>query len=334
MSDAVPHASRSTLHVPLFLVGPTAVGKTAVALALAARLDAEIVSADSMQVYRGMDIGTAKPSPTERAVVPHHLLDVVEVGERFDVARYVELARAAMADIQCRNRTPLIVGGSGLYLRALTEGLSNAPDANPALRAELEAMGREHVLDELRHVDPEAAIRIGPHNFRRLVRALEICRLTGRKSSDLRREWAAASGDDTPADRRPLMHGLERDRADLYARCDARVEAMFRGGLVDEVRSLLARGLADNTTARQALGYKEVIAHLHGEATLEATVTLVKARTRQFAKRQLTWFRHQARVEWIHVAAGDNAMAVADRLAIRLRKEEHPSQSATMSPPT
>jgi len=309
--------SDTATHAPFFLVGPTAAGKTAVALELARRLDAEVVSADSMQVYRGMDIGTAKPSPAERAAAPHHLIDVVEVGEHFDVARYVALAHAAIAGIQRRNKKPLIVGGSGLYLRALTDGLSEAPDANPALRAELEAMGRERVLEELGRVDPEAAGRIGPHNFRRLVRALEICRLTGRQSSALRRRWIATSGRDGVSDQRPLMHGLERDRADLYARCDARVEAMFRAGLVDEVRSLLPRGLAENTTARQALGYKEVIAHLRGEVTLEETVQLVKTRTRQFAKRQLTWFRHQARVEWVHVVANDDAVAVAERLVGR-----------------
>ena len=310
MSDGMPHA-------PCFLVGPTAVGKTTVALELARRLDAEIVSADSMQVYRGMDIGTAKSSSAERAAVPHHLIDVVEVSERFDVARYVTLANAAVADIRHRGKTPLIVGGTGLYLRALTEGLSEAPDADPALRAELEAMGRERVLEELRRIDPEAAGRIGPHNFRRLVRALEICRLTGRKNSELRREWDPS--------RLPLMHGLDRDRADLYARCDMRVEAMFRAGLVDEVRSLLPRGLAENTTARQALGYKEVIVHLRGETTLEETIALVKTRTRQFAKRQLTWFRHQARVEWIHVAADENLKAAIECLADRLRKETRPT---------
>lgn len=310
MSDGMPHA-------PCFLVGPTAVGKTTVALELARRLDAEIVSADSMQVYRGMDIGTAKSPSAERAAVPHHLIDVVEVSERFDVARYVTLANAAIADIQHRGKTPLIVGGTGLYLRALTEGLSEAPDADPALRAELEAMGREGVLEELRRIDPEAAGRIGPHNFRRLVRALEICRLTGRKNSELRREWDPS--------RLPLMHGLDRDRADLYARCDMRVEAMFRAGLVDEVRSLLPRGLAENTTARQALGYKEVIVHLRGETTLEETIALVKTRTRQFAKRQLTWFRHQARVEWIHVAADEDLKDAIKCLADRLRKETRPT---------
>ncbi|MFA5193314.1 MAG: tRNA (adenosine(37)-N6)-dimethylallyltransferase MiaA, partial [Verrucomicrobiia bacterium] len=244
-------------------------------------------------------------------------IDVVEVSERFDVARYVTLANAAVADIRHRGKTPLIVGGTGLYLRALTEGLSEAPDADPALRAELEAMGRERVLEELRRIDPEAAGRIGPHNFRRLVRALEICRLTGRKNSELRREWDPS--------RLPLMHGLDRDRADLYARCDMRVEAMFRAGLVDEVRSLLPRGLAENTTARQALGYKEVIVHLRGETTLEETIALVKTRTRQFAKRQLTWFRHQARVEWIHVAADENLKAAIECLADRLRKETRPT---------
>ncbi|MCX6899077.1 MAG: tRNA (adenosine(37)-N6)-dimethylallyltransferase MiaA [Verrucomicrobia bacterium] len=315
--------SDGTHHAPFFLIGPTAVGKTAVALEFAHRLDAEIVSADSMQVYRGMDIGTAKPDAAERAVVTHHLIDVVEVTERFDVARYVALANAAIADVQRRGKMPLIVGGTGLYLRALTEGLSKAPDADPALRAELEAMGHERVLEELRRVDSEAAERIDPHNLRRLVRALEICRLTGRKSSDLRREWDCS--------RMPLMHGLERDRADLYARCDMRVEAMFRAGLVDEVRSLLPHGLAENTTARQALGYKEVITHLGGEATLKETITLVKTRTRQFAKRQLTWFRHQARVEWIHVAANEDTKTIVEHLAGRRQDQAHPiaSRSAT-----
>ena len=306
MSDATPFA-------PIFLVGPTAVGKTAAALELARSLGAEIVSADSMQVYRGMDIGTAKPGAAERAAVPHHLIDVVEINERFDVARYVALANTAIAGIQRRGRKPLVVGGTGLYLRALTEGLTETPDADPALRAALEAMGREQVLEELRRVDPEAAERIGPHNFRRLVRALEICRLGGWKSSDLRREWDPG--------RRPLMYGFERDRADLYARCEARVEAMFRAGLADEVRSLLPRGLAENTTARQALGYKEVITHLRGEATLEETVELVKTRTRQFAKRQLTWFRHQARVDWIHITGNEDTKTVVERLADRLRNE-------------
>ena len=299
-------STSAPIRSPFYLVGPTAVGKSAVALTLARRLDAEIVSADSMQVYRGMDIGTAKPSPAERAAVPHHLIDVVEVGERFDVARYVELARTAIGDIQRRGKTPLIIGGSGLYLRALTESLSELPDSNPTLRAELEAMGHEHVLDELRRVDPEAAERIGPHNFRRLVRALEICRLTGRKGSELRRDWDRS--------RLPLMHGLERDRTDLYARCDARVAAMFSAGLVDEVRSLLSRGLGDNTTARQALGYKEVMLHLRGEMSLDDTIALVKTRTRQFAKRQLTWFRHQARVEWVRVGPGDSAETITERL--------------------
>jgi tRNA dimethylallyltransferase len=313
--------SDAATHTPIFLIGPTAAGKSAVALALARRLDAEIVSADSMQVYRGMDIGTAKPSPAERAAVPHHLINVVEVSERFDVARYIAFAHAAIADIQCRDKRPLIVGGTGLYLRALTEGLSEAPDADPALRVELEALGRERVLDELRRADPAAAERIGPHNFRRLVRALEICRLTGRKSSELRREWNR--------DRLPLMHGLERDRADLYARCEIRVEAMFRAGLVEEVRLLLPRGLAENTTARQALGYKEVIAYLRGGATLEETVALVKTRTRQFAKRQLTWFRHQARVEWIRVAADEETTTVVERLAECLRRGERRSAGVT-----
>jgi tRNA dimethylallyltransferase len=310
MSDESHHSSLITHHAPLYLVGPTASGKTAVALELARRIDAEIVSADSMQVYRALDIGTAKPTPAERAAVPHHLIDVVNLTEPFNVARYVALARAAIADIQRRGKRLLIVGGSGLYLRALAQGLCDLPEADPALRAELEATGCERALDELRRVDPEAAAQIDPRNSRRIVRALEICRLTGRKASDLRREW-------TP-DALPLMRGLQRDRADLRARCDARVEAMFRAGLVAETQSLLARGLAENRTARQALGYKEVIAHLRGELSLDETIARVKAHTRQFAKRQLTWFRHQARVDWLPIAPTDTPSAIADQLVRKM----------------
>ena len=293
-----------------YLVGPTAVGKTAVALALAQQLNAEIVSADSMQLYRGMDIGTAKPTLAERETVPHHLLDVADVSEKFDVARYVELARAAISDIQQRGKTALVVGGSGLYLRALAQGLVEMPKADATLRAELEAVGREGVLEELQRLDPEAAASIGSHNFRRLVRALEICRLTGRKSSELRRGW--------DLEQLPLMYGLDRERVDLYARCDARVDAMFKAGLLDEVLALRAIGLDENSTARQALGYKEAIAHLNGELSLRETIDLVKIRTRHFAKRQLTWFRHQARVEWIAVAPADTAEDVVKRLLSKL----------------
>jgi tRNA dimethylallyltransferase len=296
----------------VYLAGPTAAGKSAVALALARRLDAEIVSADSMQVYRGMDIGTAKPAPAERAAVPHHLIDVVGISESFDVARYVALARAAIADIQRRGRLPLVVGGSGLYLRALTEGLSELPDSDPQLRAEIEAMGVDRVLEELRRVDPETAATIDTRNFRRVVRALEICRLTGRRSSALRRQWDAA--------RTTPMHGLERDRDDLRARCDARVEAMFRAGLVDEVRALLPRGLAENRTARQAVGYREVIAHLAGGPSLGQTIELVRRHTRQLAKRQLTWFRHQTRVQWLRVARDEPPSITAERLARELKR--------------
>jgi tRNA dimethylallyltransferase len=296
----------------VYLAGPTAAGKSAVALALARRLDAEIVSADSMQVYRGMDIGTAKPAPAERAAVPHHLIDVVGISGSFDVARYVALARAAIADIQRRGRLPLVVGGSGLYLRALTEGLSDLPDSDPQLRAEIEAMGVDRVLEELRRVDPETAATIDTRNFRRVVRALEICRLTGRRSSALRRQWDAA--------RTTPMHGLERDRDDLRARCDARVEAMFRAGLVDEVRALLPRGLAENRTARQAVGYREVIAHLAGGPSLGQTIELVRRHTRQLAKRQLTWFRHQTRVQWLRVARDEPPSITAERLARELKR--------------
>jgi len=287
-------AKLNTLE-PVFLVGATAVGKSEMALELAEEWNAEIVSADSMQVYRGMDIGTAKPTTAERARVPHHLIDVVEVKQPFDVARFRQMALAAINQIQQRHRLPLVVGGSGMYLRALTEGLFEGPGADVEIRAKLEAQTIETLFERLKSVDPVTAEKT-KSNKRRLVRALEVYELTGKSVSAQRKEWNRDERE------RPALICLQRDRVELYARIERRVDWMFANGLVEETKRLLVQGLAGNPTARAAAGYREVIEMLKGVRGVEETRMLVKQRTRQLAKRQLTWFRHQATLRVVEVA--------------------------------
>lgn len=294
---------------PIFLAGPTAVGKSAVALALAERLGGEIISVDSMQVYRGLDIGTAKPSAAERARVPHHLIDVVELTEPFDAAKFVVLANQAVADIQSRGRLPIFCGGTGLYFKAFLEGLGAAPPADIRLRAELEATPLPELLQELEQRDPTTFERIDRKNPRRVIRAIEVIRLTGKPFSTQRAEWAPAS---RMTDRGTRILCLTRSAADLQNRINRRVEDMFARGLVAETRELLEHGLAGNKTAMQALGYRQVVEHLRGEGSRADTMELVKIKTRQFAKRQLTWFRRQLPVEGIELKPDDTiAAAVA-----------------------
>jgi len=310
---------------PIFLAGPTAVGKSAVALALAEKLGGEIVSVDSMQVYRGLDIGTAKPSAAERARVPHHLIDVVDLTEPFDAAKFVALANQAVNEIQSRGRVPILCGGTGLYFKAFLEGLGEAPPANPALRAELEATPLPELLRELETRDPATFQEIDQRNPRRVVRAIEVIRLTGKQFSAQRARWSEAA-DEPPS----LSNGsrgrsphqiicLTRAAADLHARINSRVEKMFAAGLVEETRRLLQSGLEQNKTAMQALGYRQVVEHLRGEHSLPETIELVKIKTRQFAKRQMTWFRRKLNVEWIelrpHESPDQIALLVEDRSA-------------------
>ena len=290
---------------PIFLAGPTAVGKSAVALALAEKLGGEIISVDSMQVYRGLDIGTAKPGAAERARVPHHLIDVVDLTEPFDAAKFVALANQAVNEIQSCDRVPILCGGTGLYFKAFLEGLGDAPPANPELRAELEATPLPKLLRELETRDPATFQEIDQRNPRRIIRAVEVIRLTGKPFSAQRARWGEAT-DEPPS----LSNGsrgrsphqiicLTRAAADLHARINSRVQKMFAAGLVDETRGLLNIGLEQNHTAMQAIGYRQVVEHLRGERSLSETIELVKVKTRQFAKRQMTWFRRQLKVEWI-----------------------------------
>ncbi len=298
---------------PIFLAGPTAVGKSAVALELAQRLGGEIISVDSMQVYRGLDIGTAKPSRAERARVPHHLIDVVDVTEPFDAAKFVELARRAVAEIRSRGRAPIFCGGTGLYFKAFLEGLGEAPPADPRLRAELEATPLPDLLRELENRDPATFEKIDRQNSRRVIRAMEVIRLTGKPFSTQRADWSHTSGITNPASR---FFCLTRSAADLRARIDSRVDEMFERGLVEETRRLLARGLAQNRTAMQALGYRQVVEHLRGERSLADTIELVKVKTRQFAKRQMTWFRKQPGMKWIELAPEDEMHVMLSRLSL------------------
>ena len=303
-----PHPS----HRPLLLAGPTGAGKSEIAALLAERLGGEIISVDSMQVYRGMDIGTAKASPEERARVPHHLIDVVEVTEPFDAARFIELAHRAVADIQGRGRRPILCGGTGLYFKAFLEGLGHTPPADAAMRAALEATPLADLLRELAERDPVTYERIDRHNPRRVIRAIEVIRLTGQPFSAQRANWDHAS---RITHHEANYFGLARSAADSRQRIDVRVDAMFRRGWVAETEHLLKRGLAQNRIAMQALGYRQIAEHLRGERSLPETIELVKLRTRQFAKKQMTWFRRQLQLTWINLEPQTSAETAANTIA-------------------
>jgi tRNA dimethylallyltransferase len=282
---------------PIFIAGLTAVGKSEIALLVAEKLGGEIISADSMQVYRGLDIGTAKPDAATQKKVPHHLIDICELTENFDAAQFIRLAQKAVEEIQSRNKIPIFCGGTGLYFKAFLSGLGEAPATNPELRAELEAASFESLLRELRERDPAAYEKIDKQNPRRVIRAVEVIRLTGKKFSEQRAEWKS----EVQSPKSKNFFALARQSEDLHARINARVDEMFRRGLVAETEQLLKRGLEQNKTAMQAIGYRQVVEHLRGERPLAETIELVKSRTRQFAKRQLTWFRRQLDAEWIEL---------------------------------
>ena len=283
----------------LVICGPTASGKTALSVELALRFNGEVVSSDSMQIYRRMDIGTAKPTEEEKKGVPHHMLDVADPSENYSVARYVSDAVPIVDDILARGKLPIIAGGTGLYIDALVAGREFAaftPDSG--LREELQARVREEGLavlwDELSQIDPEAAARIHPNDEKRILRALEVFRTTGKTISQHDRESRAI-----PNRYVPLTIGLDfADRADLRNRIDLRVDEMMERGLAAEVESLLAAGISPDCTAMQAIGYKEMVAAItEGRSVCEGAEE-IKLRSRQYAKRQLTWFRRNERIFW------------------------------------
>ena len=300
----------------LVLTGPTASGKSALALELAERLNAEIISADSMTVYRHMDIGTAKPSATDRVRVPHHLIDVLDPWESASVAWWLERVEAAVADIERRGKIALFVGGTPFYLKALLCGLFPSPPADPELRKRLETEaetgGRQTLHDRLASIDPPTARRLHPNDVRRVVRALEVWHLTGKPISKWQQQdwWDAESPRFRPGS--CLVVDVPRD--EMYARIDRRVEAMFAAGWVDEVRRLRDLPHPLSREASQALGYREISEYLHNRRTLADTIAEVQLRTRQFAKRQLTWFRALPGVEFC------NAKLTFERWAATITK--------------
>ena len=287
-----------TRRTPLALVGPTAVGKTDLSLALAESLGAEIVSIDSMLVYHGMDVGTAKPSEADRARVPHHMIDVVAPSEGFSVARFQQTARRMLSGIDERGRDALLVGGSGLYFRALVDDLE-FPGTDLDTRTELEreaaALGPERMFERLVSMDPVAAARIEPGNVRRIVRALEVPAVTGRPFSSFAEAWERYDVDAV----RPA--GLRMSRELLVGRIRARVVSMLDEGWLDEVRSLVDAGFGGWLTSTQAIGYAELARHLRGEMTLGDAVEATVKRTTNLARRQMAWFRRDPRIRWFEV---------------------------------
>jgi tRNA dimethylallyltransferase len=293
---------------PIFIAGPTAVGKSAIASELARRLDGEIISVDSMQVYRGLDIGTAKPTLEEQKKIPHHLIDVAELDETFDAAKFCALAKKAVEAVQSRNRVPIFCGGTGFYLKAFLEGIGDAPPSDPELRRALEKIPLGDLLDEVKRTDPATFDKIDRRNPRRVIRAVEVIRLTGKPFSAQRSAWSKPSTDPNLQAR---CFGFSRTNSDLHRRIELRVDEMFAHGLVAETENLLKHGLEQNQTAMQAIGYRQVVEHLRGERSLPETIELVKIRTRQFAKRQFTWFRRQMNLKWIPLTGEDFESVIA-----------------------
>ena len=300
---------------PIYLAGPTASGKSAVALEIAQRMEGEVITVDSMQVYRGLDIGTAKPTSEEQRGVPHHLIDIVELNESFDAARFVSLAQTAEAEIRRRGKIPIYCGGTGMYFKALIHGVGEAPSSDPNLRAELESLPLEDLLLELKREDPQTFNRVDQQNPRRVVRAVEAIRLSGRPFSEQQSTWSEAN------EGFGHFFALAREPDDLRARIDLRVEKMISDGLIPETEALMKIGLEHNRTAMQAIGYRQVVEHLRGERSLKDTVELIKAKTWQLARRQMTWLRNQLRPRWITVSSEATSRFLGDTLIKNLRHQ-------------
>ena len=280
----------------IVICGATATGKSDIAIEIAREIDAEVINADSMQLYKGMDIGTAKLSVEERKGIPHHLLDVLDVSQDSTVAWYQEMARTAIAEIHSRGKDALIVGGTGLYIKAVLDDL-NFPDTDPAVRAKLEAeaeeFGSASLFSRLEQLDPAAALAIDRANTRRIIRALEVIEITGQPfTANLPREDSSRYPD-------ALQFGLVMDREHLRERIDLRVDRMWNAGFVDEVDHLIAKGIRDGVTAQRALGYAQIIAMRDGKITEDEAKEETKRASRQYARRQETWFSRDARIQWI-----------------------------------
>ncbi len=295
------------------VVGPTAVGKSRLAVRLAKRLQTEVLAADSRQVYRGMDIGTDKPTPEERDGVPHRLIDLVDPDETFNAGMYRQAALPEIERLHGEGRLPLVVGGTGLYVRTLLRGLCEGPKADPTFRAQLEEEARqrgpEALHRELTRVDPESAARLHPHDQVKVVRALEVYHLLGRPLSAIHQSHGFGERPFTP-----LLIGLTREREALYRRIEERVDTQLARGLVDEVRGLLAKGYDRRLSSLKGLGYRQIAAYLDGDCGYAEAVRLLKRDTRRFAKRQLTWFRKEPGILWLSLAEDESEERIVDTM--------------------
>ena len=309
-------------HTLWVLTGPTACDKTEIGFTVAQKTEGEIISADSMLFYRGMDIGTAKPSLDMRELVPHHFIDIVDPWESYSVGRYVDDVESLIDAADSKDRKFLIVGGSPLYIKGLVDGIFNGPAADWDIRRELEELagekGNQHVHDILQKIDPVKAAELHPNNLRRIIRAIEVYRITGKPVSVLQEEYKLAR-----KSYRFKIMCITREREDIYRRINERVEAMFDKGLVDEVQSLLDNPRGLSKQAKQALGYKEVIQYLDGGLTLDDTKEMVKQSTRRFAKRQMTWFRSFPDIQWLEAEKHDGPGSISDEIITLLDANLH-----------
>lgn len=292
------------------IAGPTASGKTALSIALAKELNGEVVSCDSMQVYKGMDIGTAKPTVEEMAGIPHYMLSVAEPWEDFSVGKYCDMATPIVDDILARGKTAIIAGGTGLYMDALIKGNDFAPVPSTGRREELEQLAAEHgieaVIAQLRAVDPESADRLHPSDQKRIIRAMEVYLETGETITEHNRKTQLI-----PPRYNPVWFGLEdAERANLYARIDRRVEVMLEQGLIAEIQGLLDAGIPEKCTAMQAIGYKEFVDAIQGRSSMETATALVQQSSRKYAKRQLTWFRRNSAIHWLRREENDGTAEI------------------------
>jgi tRNA dimethylallyltransferase len=286
----------------IILLGPTGVGKTGVSILLAKALNTEIISADSMQIYRHMDIGTAKPSKKERAIVKHHMIDIVEPWESFSTGKYIEAVAPIIEGLLDKGKIPIVVGGTGLYIKAMTRGIFRGPSADWTLREELLSIENEEkgsLYNYLKELDPEAAEKITSNDKRRIIRALEVCLKSKVRLSEIQKNLTS-----------PLLYefikiGLTRDRKELYRMIEERVDAMMEAGIVEEVKNTLE--MNPDRTPMQAIGYKEVAMYLQGEITLDEAVRLIKRVTKRYAKRQFTWFRKEEDIHWVDITGIDDS---------------------------
>jgi len=321
-SNECNRRSRTMKKIPLVVItGPTASGKTDLAIRIAKRLDGEIISADSMQIYRYMDIGTANPTEEERQGIPHYMIDIVDPDEEYNVAMYQKDANTCIRHAANRSRLPILTGGSGLYVNSIiypmnfTDAVED-PDYRCFLKNILKNRGSIYLHNMLRDIDPDTAAKLHPNDTRRVIRALEVYHLTGKTMTEYQQNYR-----DMDPPFHLIMYALTMDRKILYDRINQRVDKMIESGLVDEVKSLLERGYTKNLVSMQGLGYKEIIAYLEGSYTLEEAVYVLKRDTRRFAKRQITWFKRERRIQWLNIEKFEHRNDLAEWLVSDIEKK-------------